>query len=78
MTVVSQCVADGKRVIWVTDRVARAVCQANRQAAIRACWVVDVATMNAAISEIQPNVVVIHPERISAAEWPQMVRVWLG
>ncbi|HEV7279126.1 MAG TPA: hypothetical protein VGN57_02835 [Pirellulaceae bacterium] len=62
--------------LWFTDRVAEAVCQANRHAHVRATWANDPQEAARNVAALRPNVLILPPARFSSWQVRQVVAAW--
>lgn len=62
--------------LWFTDRMAEAVCQANRHAHVRATWANDPEEAARNVAALRPNVLILPPARFSSWQVRQVVSAW--
>jgi hypothetical protein len=62
--------------LWFTDRMAEAVCQANRHAHVRATWANDPEEAARNVTALRPNVLILPPARFSSWQVRQVVAAW--
>jgi hypothetical protein len=62
--------------LWFTDRMAEAVCQANRHAHVRATWANDPEEAARNVAALRPNVLILPPARFSSWQVRQVVAAW--
>lgn len=62
--------------LWFTDRMAEAVCQANRHAHVRATWANDPEEAARNVKALRPNVLILPPARFSSWQVRQVVAAW--
>jgi hypothetical protein len=62
--------------LWFTDRMAEAVCHANRHAHVRATWANDPEEAGRNVAALRPNVLILPPARFSSWQVRQVVAAW--
>lgn len=62
--------------LWFTDRMAEAVCHANRHAHVRATWANDPEEATRNVAALRPNVLILPPARFSSWQVRQVVAAW--
>jgi hypothetical protein len=62
--------------LWFTDRMAEAVCHANRHAHVRATWANDPEDAARNVAALRPNVLILPPARFSSWQVRQVVAAW--